>query len=834
MQANETTLRKLVEGQIQFQVPLYQRRYAWEARQLKQLWSDIVGVADGQVVSHFLGAVVLAPSMKATPELSQWTVVDGQQRLTTLMIAMCAVRDHLSAANPSARERINELFLTNKFQQDDLFFKLLPTQSDRDAFKACVENDHDDLLTGQVGTAYQFFRNKFLQVDKPAAEGTVARYEEVILDRLNLVQILVDKDDNTFRIFESINNTGMRLNQVDLIRNYVFMCLPHQGEHVYTKYWRPMQELLAEPKALDQLMFQVLVLRQGDKAKHNDVYRGHQELLESISDDEAQVEAYVIDLARRAKHLAVILNPPAHEDPRVIDHLTFLSEWEAQTTYPVIMRLLELREDGDASTDDLADSLRYLESFLVRRMIASVPTNNLNRIFMRLALVLDRDENPADTIRSELSAQQRYWADDAELRDAIGSKPFYITGRGQQKKLVLRRLEEAFGSKEKVDLSSTSIEHVLPQHLTEHWRQQLAADGADPRETHTALVHTLGNLTLTGYNSELGDLPFDKKRERLLQTSIALTKSITEHTSWGRTEILGRADLLADKAITIWPAPLPQPEDDTSGADWTLLHEAVAVLVPGTWSSYSDLAQLVGTAPLPVGVYLASTVLQGAHRVLTSTGQPSPGFRWHDPADTRDVRDVLLNEGLPFNANGQADPTHRMTAAELAQRLDLPGAEDFLEADPVHIDPSDLEPYELRFHKQLAGRSGPVVAGAVTKLIDHWHAQGVGYLYFGTAPTLGRCTPIIGKNGTEYWLLNIYPEQVEVAFSALSKRAPFDDIELREEIRQRLNSAPGIDLPASKLSLFPSFPCASLTDTSTWDIVIATLDWFAHRLSLVT
>ncbi|ROO88214.1 uncharacterized protein with ParB-like and HNH nuclease domain [Actinocorallia herbida] len=830
MQANETTLRDLLEGQKQLQIPLYQRRYAWETRQLTQLWTDMVGVADGQVASHFLGAVVLAPSQKSTPQFGQWTVVDGQQRLTTLVIALCALRDHLAPERPEVKEQLDFLFLTNKFKQGDLFFKLLPTQSDRQAFKACVEGGHAEALSGHVGTAYQFFRNRFQQADDPAIPDSVSRFEEVVLDRLSLVNIGVDKDDNAFRIFESINNTGMRLNQVDLIRNYVFMCLPNRGEHVYAKYWRPMQELLADPKALDQLMFLVLVLRQGDKAKHTDVYRGHQEILEQISDDEEKVEAYAADLYTRAKHLKTILDP-SREGEAVRDHLRFLKEWEAQTTYPVIMRVLELRESGEATDGDLAQALSYLESFLVRRMIASMPTNNLNRIFMRLTPLLDGEDRVQDIIRQELSAQQR-WVTDTELREAVRTKPFYIAGRGHQKKLVLRRLEQALGGKEKVDLDGTTIEHVLPQHLTDSWKRQLSEDGEDARDLHAALVHTLGNLTLTGYNSELGDAPYEDKREQLLQTSIELTKSVTMHEVWGRRQILQRADLIADLAIGLWPGPLEAEQDKAPSKDWTLLGDAVAILEPGSWTSYNDLAQLVGTAPQPLAGFIANAVLPGAHRVLTASGQISAGFRWADRSDRRDVREVLLAEGLTFDEKGQADPARRLSAAELAQRLDLPGAEDFAEPDPVHVDPSQMEKWELRYHRQLAARSGPAVAGTVSALLDHCRDHGY-KLTFGTAPTLGRCTPVIKHKGVDYWLLNLYPETADVAFNALAKRPLFDDLEIREEIRQYLNTAPGIDLPASKVSLFPSFPCSVLADPGAWDTVVAVLDWFAHRVSLI-
>lgn len=282
MKANETTLRNLIKGEIQLMVPLYQRPYTWEREQLRRLWSDIEvqaeALAKEQATSHFLGSVVLAPGPDLSPSLSQWVVVDGQQRLTTLLLALCALRDHQAAEDPRSVERINELHLINKYKDGDLRYRLLPTQVDREAFKACIEGYPNSDLDSRVGSACQFFRTKLVEIDDPADDQDVLRIETVILDRLSLVHIQVDKDDNAFRIFESINNTGMGLSQVDLIRNYVFMCLPSKSRHVYDTYWLPMQKLLGA-KGLDQLMYLVLVLEHGDEAQYKDAYRGHQDLL---------------------------------------------------------------------------------------------------------------------------------------------------------------------------------------------------------------------------------------------------------------------------------------------------------------------------------------------------------------------------------------------------------------------------------------------------------------------------------------------------------------------------------------------------------------------------
>lgn len=844
MKASETTLRRLIEGQVQFVVPLYQRPYGWTTAQLDTLWSDIVAQADalqaGRGLTHFIGSVVLAPSPELTPGNLQWVVVDGQQRLTTLILALCAIRDHLAAEDPAHRERLNELHLINKFAHGDMRYRLLPTQVDREAFKACVDGVANDAPSGVVTSSYWFFRSRLIEADDPTDLHDVARIESAVLDRLSLVQITVEADDNAFRIFESINNTGMRLSQVDLIRNYVFMCLPTRMSDVYEQHWLPMQRRLGRlpqgTKALDQLMYLSLVLRRGDEAKHTDTYRGHQELISEIQGDEDKIEQYVADLAHRARHLEMILDP-ARAPEGIRERLLFLNEWEATTAFPVVMKLLELREDGDANADDeqVESALGYIESFFVRRLIGGIASRSLSRIFQRLTLQIDCDEPVAEAVRRALSAERLYWPTDEQFRDYVRTSKFYWLGRGPQRKLVLRKLAETYRSAEHVDLadSGITIEHVLPQNLTTSWREQLATDGEDPRELHSQLVHSLGNLTLTGYNSELGDMPYDEKRKLLTQTSIAMNHPITAQERWGKGEILSRADDLAERATKLWPGPLDVGQSTGPGRDWTLLHSALAVLPTGSWTTYGDLAGLIGSAPRPVGAHLASTPVPNAYRVLTVDGRLSAGFRWVDENDTRDVRQVLIEEGLRFDGNGCADPAQKMSTRDLALRLDLPGADELADelAEGVadDVDPATLTEWEHRFYSQLADQTGPEASGAVNRLLDHWQSQPGARLVFGNSST-GRCTPILASGGREYWMLNIYPTSVEIAFQPLTRRQPFNDPALRDELRRMLNEAPGIDIPASKLELYPNFPTTALGDPASWDIVIAALDWFADTV----
>jgi alkylated DNA nucleotide flippase Atl1 len=307
-----------------------------------------------------------------------------------------------------------------------------------------------------------------------------------------------------------------------------------------------------------------------------------------------------------------------------------------------------------------------------------------------------------------------------------------------------------------------------------------------------------------------------------------MNQAIADKERWGKPEIHARADDLTDRAIEIWPGPDESDRDTAPGRDWTLLHNALAVLPPATWTTYGDLAEVIGSHAVPVGVHLANTRVLNAHRVLTADRRPSDSFRWIDEDDDRDVRDVLAAEGVKFDESGRADPGLRVTARELAELLGLPGAEDLGEAELSEDTGQDLSDNEKRFQHQIGERSGPKAAGAVARLLDHWNATG-GDFQYGTA-TNARCSPILRRGRGIIKMLNIYADVAEVPFAFLKARPPFDDPALREELRRRLNTAPGVDLPASKLELYPSFPVTLLADDAVWDVVTATLDWFADQV----
>jgi alkylated DNA nucleotide flippase Atl1 len=844
MKARETTFKELIEGQKQFQVPLFQRTYTWTDTDLQQFWDDVLDqadeLADGQPgPTHFLGSIVLAPSpLMQASDVRRWLIVDGQQRLTTWTLAMCALRDHLAETDQDEFSRINELYLINRWKRGPGpdRYRLLPTQGDQTAFFACIDDTPTKGGGDNIGGAYNYFRRVIVKADDPNDPHDLERVESVLCARLEIVEVTADAADNVHRIFESLNNTGVGLSQADLVRNYLFMNLPERGPEIYEAHWLPMQRALGED--LELLIYLDLVLHGNERARQADLYSAEQRRLEPIAKDENALAVEVARLATRARHLERILRPAGEPDSELRAALGRLNTWGAQTTYPLVMHLLDLREQGDATTEELNQALVYVESFLVRRMLCGVYSGNLNRIFNAIIKQLPRDLPIAEAVRVGLSQPGNRWPTDQDVGESVRAKPFYLNGRHAQRTMVLQRLEESLGSKERIDFtgSKLQIEHILPRTLTDQWRDLLTKDAAEQGmsgpELHRRVVHTLGNLTLTGYNPELSNATFERKQRLLRDSGLGLNRLIAAASRWGYAEIIQRAHDLAELAVSIWPGPVPTPAGGVVGSDWSLLHQALAVLPAGSWTTYGDVAELIGSHPVPVGQHLAGVRVPNQHRVLTRDGKVSPQFHWHDPHDTRDPYEVLRSEGLRFDATGNADPNQRLGAEDLAQLLGL--GEDWTQPprDGEDNDSAVRSQRRESFFRQLRDRQPPETAIAVERLLEHWRRLG-GYLTFGRGQETSCFLMLRSaqrRRRNDWWPLVVYPLSgtCSVYFGPLSKRPPFDDERLRDHFRRLCNRAPGVDLPTTKLALYPSFALAVLTNNTAPEQLLDALQWFVQ------
>lgn len=828
--ARETTLRELLEGSKQYQVPLYQRTYSWSREHLKRLWDDILILAEDRVgnpdATHFIGSLVLAASPANGPAgVSEYLVVDGQQRLTTLSVLLCAIRDHRAAREaPEHRDRINQEYLINRWQPEQHRLKLVPTQADRDSYLACLDSTPQAGGGDPIGSAYRYFSAELVAADAPDDPLDIERIESAVITGLALVSVTAQRGDNVHRIFESLNNTGLKLTQADLLRNYLFMRLPTRGAAVYESIWLPLQQQLTAAEL--ELLFWLDLVQRDARATQAEVYSGQQARLNAMR-TEADIEAEVRRFSRLGALLRRILHPDEEPHPQVRQRLERLRAWGTTTVYPLLLHLLDRYEQQAATAEQISSAMLYVESFFVRRLLIGRATTNLNRILLSCVTEMDKELPVDEAVRLYLSVGRKYYATDHNVREAVRSIPFYLNGRSQQRKLVLQWLEESYGSKESVAPETLTVEHVMPRTSTAEWRRSLTEDLApdeNVEDAYEALVHTLGNLTLTGYNSELGNEPFPVKRARLAKSGITMNQRIAACHRWGRTEIHARADALADRIISIWPGPTEQAS--RSDVAWDIMDKALSELPAGAWTTYGDIAALIGSHPVPVGTRLASSPVPNAHRVLQVDGAVSPGFRWLDPARTDDPHDLLRAEGVEFDQYGRANAAQRVSIEELAQLAGL-SPEDLQEQIPRQRSGKD-DTYRDRFVEQLTHLQGEKVTNATLALLDAWTNLG-GTLLYGSG---GETSCFLVAREKQHRLGNLYSATIypsgkfEVAFQHMCTRAPFDDVTLREEFRQRLNRLPGVDIAAARIALRPGFPLAVLTDPAATDALIEHLAWF--------
>ncbi|WP_039939308.1 GmrSD restriction endonuclease domain-containing protein [Streptomyces himastatinicus] len=851
MEARETTFQKLIQGDNQFQIPLYQRTYSWKRHDHERLWADLTEQVaalaqpsqaepmDGdEPVRHFLGSVVLAPRPPLPDTVQRWVVIDGQQRLTSLMLLACALRDHVRAFDSSKADLIHRRYLVNEEDYTGLdAYRLLPTQADRPAYLACVDQAPSAGGEDSIGRAYRFFRTALAEHD-PDGDWDAVRYiDQALRHRLSLVTITAGPRDNVYRIFESLNNTGVPLTQADLLRNYLFMHLPRLGEEVYEKLWLPMQTELG-PDRLVTLAWLDLVLQGDTRAKVGEVYQSQQRRLAAIaaSAGEKGLREDVDRLRRLGSVLLRLIEPDREPDQALREALNRLAEWGGEVHYPLALHILDRVNREIATPEEAVRALSYVESFLVRRMVCYVRTNNLNRVLAAAPSELEQDRPLHEAVHRYLSGPRRYWPSDAQLREAARSQPFYWHGKSGQRAYVLRCLEESYEGAEPVDFSRAwaTIEHVMPQTPTDDWLGVLAedADGdSTAEELHETLVHTLGNLTLTGENTRLSNHPYERKQQIFDNSALRMNREIAGTERWGRAEILARADRLADRAVALWPAPLAADFAETDErTEWIVLRQILAGLPAGTWTTYGDLSAVIGMHPRPLGNYLGTRRgVPNAHRVLTASGAPAPDFSWPD-GRTETQRQVLEREGVVFR-EVTADPAQRMRPAALAE---LAGME--LPADSWASASDDGLPAEDRpanFRRQLR-KNHPSIAEGLLSVLAHWENAG-GRLSYGAAAETS-CSPLLkqglGLQGS-IWPVAIYPEsgRVEVVFEYLSRRDPFTRPELLKEFLERVNAIPDVDLVVSTEELHrrrPSFAIEALSGPGLTQFQ-EILEWFRRQ-----
>jgi uncharacterized protein with ParB-like and HNH nuclease domain len=540
MKASETKFQPIIEGTKQYVVPLFQRPYSWEKKEWEVLWDDLVWLCENEEpTSHFIGSIVTTPTISVPEGVSKFLLIDGQQRLTTIFILLTLLRDVAKGDSSSdLAQEIEQTMLVNPFKKGGDYFKLLPTQIDRDAFKDLVQGT-DLNAESRILQCYRFFERKLKQT-----HVGVTALNKVVTTRLSVVSIVLDHDDNPHLVFESLNAKGRPLTQSDLIRNYFFMRIHvNEQEVTHAKYWEPMQIELGEN--LTECIRHYL-MRNGSIVKQGDVYF-------TLKDRVGQRDALgaLKDIATFAGYYAKFLDPENEPNAQLRNALVRLKRLEITTAYPFLLNCYHDYVQGQISADDLFNILQTVENYMIRRFVCNIPTSQLNKIFPLLyqQAQLKTDASLTDKVCSVL--QSRGYPKDYEFRAFLTDSKLYGAGERLTKtKLILETLELTCQHKEQLVFGNLTIEHIMPQTLTEWWQNHL---GDDWQADHELCLNTLGNLTLTAYNSELSNESFPQKKKHFANSHLELNKYFQTIPDWNRSAIEERSRVLADLALTAWP-----------------------------------------------------------------------------------------------------------------------------------------------------------------------------------------------------------------------------------------------------------------------------------------
>ncbi|MGN8397966.1 GmrSD restriction endonuclease domain-containing protein [Helicobacter pylori] len=538
----------------QFVIPVYQRVYSWGKEHCKQLWDDIIKTGgNNQIEGHFIGSIVFVHDGIYTTHHNELLIIDGQQRLTTITLLFIALRDHLNDEDELlekfSRQKIQNRYLINSDEKGDKKFKLFLSEPDRDTLLYLIDKDRIKPTKPSLRIEENFgLFEKWIAKDKVKLE-TIFKG----LEKLMVVEISLERNkDNPQLIFESMNSTGKDLTQTDLIRNYILMGLePEKQKIFYKKYWRAMEEGFEQSKRedlFDKFVRHYLTIKMGEIPNIKKVYEAFKDYQQK---EGIEIEDLLKDLQKYCGFFCQIAFKK-EADKDLNKALSFLVDLEIDVVYPLLLELYSDYKGEVLSKDDFRRSIALIESYIFRRAVCGIPSSGLNKFFASFTKKIQKDEY-LESIEKHFGSltENRRFPDDDEFKEEFMRKDFY---KFELIKYLFNRMEN-FNRKEREPTDKYTIEHIMPQKLTEEWERDL---GQDHERIHTQYLHTIGNLTLTGYNSEYSNKSFQEKQGMeggFKDSPLRLNQGLRDLESFGEEEIKKRANDLADLALKIWTYP---------------------------------------------------------------------------------------------------------------------------------------------------------------------------------------------------------------------------------------------------------------------------------------
>ncbi|WRG43599.1 DUF262 and DUF1524 domain-containing protein [Helicobacter pylori] len=533
----------------QFVIPIYQRLYSWEKEQCKQLWDDIIKIGGNDKMNgHFIGSILYVLDGK-TPS-SPLLIIDGQQRLTTITLLFIALRNH-SSEEVEILEKFShkkvESYLINSDKDGDKKFRLILSESDKDTLLSLIDKNKRKPSEPSLKIVENF------KLFEEWIRKNTDKLETIFkgLEKLMIVWIALKKEkDDPQLIFESMNSKGIELTQTDLIRNYIVMETEvEKQESFYNQYWRAMEENFKQNETLfNQFVRHYLTIKTRDIPNIHKVYEAFKDYQQK---EGIEIEDLLKDLQKYCGYFCQIAFKK-EADKDLNKALSFLVDLEMDVIYPLLLELYSDYSDGVLSKQDFIPIIALTESYICRRAVCGIPSNGLNKFFPSFTKKIDKKQylKSVEEHFGSLTGNQKFPNND-EFKKLFITIDFY---HFKKTKYFLERLEN-FDTKEPVDTQECTIEHIMPQILTEEWKRDL---GENFKAIHEKYLHTIGNLTLTGYNEKYSNNSFQEKRNMekgFNQSPLRLNQSLKDLEPFGEKKIEKRANDLADWALKIWTYP---------------------------------------------------------------------------------------------------------------------------------------------------------------------------------------------------------------------------------------------------------------------------------------
>lgn len=558
MKANAVPLLTLLRETPQFTIPIWQRTYSWTERECGRLWEDILRAgSDDSIEAHFINSIVyVGPGTYVSAGHNPMLVIDGQQRLTTAMLVLEAlarkIGDKDEPLDGFSARKIREWYLIVAQNSDDRRFRLVLTQTDKQTLFAILDGQpQPEDFSVRLTSNFDFFRRELQNITNldVVCKG---------LAKLIVVGISLDPDpkrDNPQLIFESMNSTGLDLTQSDLIRNYILMGLSANDQNrLYKNHWRQMEILFGQKewKRFDGFMRNYLTLKTRVIPTIDNVYESFKDAFRLHASSIEKVEELIIDIRKYAEYYCAIALEREKDDREFAHAFRDIRELKAEASFPFLLEMYDDYASGNLTKHDFLSAIRLVESYVFRRVVCDIPTNTHNATFATFGRSIQKDDY-LNSIRQHFHS--RHFPTDEKFKEFFVAREMFRLS-GKRIDYCLRRLEN-HDSKEPVTIgkSGYTVEHILPQtpNLSEDWRDMLGSDWSVVREEY---LHKIGNLTLTGYNSELGARPFNEKRDMeggYKDSPLRLNRGLGTLERWDAGTIEQRGRELAERAVKVWP-----------------------------------------------------------------------------------------------------------------------------------------------------------------------------------------------------------------------------------------------------------------------------------------